>query len=89
MMLGVTRTLLRHNGPGRIVSPTEVIGRTDPLPTTMNEDIEKLGGQKREMLAGSGVVWFDALESVTHSLSEGGIWSVIVLKELASNYEPC
>jgi hypothetical protein len=37
------------------------------------------------MLPGSGVVWFDTPESVTHSVSEGSVWSVIVLKELASD----
>jgi hypothetical protein len=38
------------------VSPTEVTGRTDPLPTTIDEGIARLGGRKREMLPGSGVV---------------------------------
>jgi hypothetical protein len=38
------------------VSPTEVTSRTDPLPTTIGEDIAGLGGRKREMLSGSGMV---------------------------------
>jgi hypothetical protein len=32
------------------VSPTEVTGRTNSLPTIMDEGIAGLGGQKREML---------------------------------------
>jgi hypothetical protein len=67
------------------VSLTDVTGRMNPLPTTMDEGTTGLGGQKREMLLRSGVVWFNAPESVTHSVSEGGVWSVIVLKELASD----
>jgi hypothetical protein len=53
---------------------TEVIGRMDLLPTTIEEGMSGLGGRKREMLPGSGVEWFDAHapESATHSVSEGG-----------------
>jgi hypothetical protein len=35
------------------------------LLTTMDEGTTGLDGQKREMLLGSGVVWFDALESAS------------------------
>jgi hypothetical protein len=31
-------------------------GRADPLPIMIEEDITGLGGQKREIIAGSGVV---------------------------------
>jgi hypothetical protein len=55
------------------VSPTEATGRMDLLPTMMDEGITGLGGRKRVMLPRSGVVWNDALELVTHSISEGGI----------------
>jgi hypothetical protein len=74
------------------VLPTKVIGRMDPLPTTMDGGTTILGGRTREMLSGLGVVWFDAPESVTHFVSAGDVWSVIVLKESASDYwshEPC
>jgi hypothetical protein len=56
------------------MSPTEVIGRMDPLPTMMDEGTVELGGRKREreMLPGLGVVWFDTLELATHSVSESG-----------------
>jgi hypothetical protein len=53
-MSGVTRTLLRYNGLGRTMSPIEVIGKMDLLPTMMDEGIARLGGRKREMLLGSG-----------------------------------
>jgi hypothetical protein len=38
------------------VSPTEMTGRTNPLPIMIEEDIAGLGGRKREIIAGSGVV---------------------------------
>jgi hypothetical protein len=38
------------------MSPTEVTGRMDPLPTMMDEGIIGLGSQKMEMLPRSGVV---------------------------------
>jgi hypothetical protein len=38
------------------VSPTQVTGRMGPLPTTIDEGIAGLGGRKREMLLGSGMV---------------------------------
>jgi hypothetical protein len=57
------------------VSPNEVTGRTNTLPTTIDEGIIGLGGQNREMLSGSGMVWFNAPESTIHSISEGGVWS--------------
>jgi hypothetical protein len=62
------------------MSPIEVIGRIDLLPTMMDEGTAGLSGQKREMLPGLGVVWFNALLSATHSVSEGDIWTVIILK---------
>jgi hypothetical protein len=34
---GVTKTLLRYNGTGRDVSPTEVTGREDPFLTMIDE----------------------------------------------------
>jgi hypothetical protein len=36
------------------MSPIEVIGKMDLLPTMMDEGIARLGGRKREMLLGSG-----------------------------------
>jgi hypothetical protein len=38
------------------MSPTEMTDRTDSLPTTIDEGIAGLGGQKREMLPGSVIV---------------------------------
>jgi hypothetical protein len=32
--------LLRENGPGRTESPTEVIGREEPLLTTIDEGLD-------------------------------------------------
>jgi hypothetical protein len=65
------KNIIKINGPGRTMSPTEVTGRMDLLPTTMDEGIVGLGGRKREMLSRSGAMWFNALESMTHSISEG------------------
>lgn len=36
-MLEATRTFLRRKGLGRTTSPTEVMGKTDPSPMTMEE----------------------------------------------------
>jgi hypothetical protein len=44
MVWGATRMLLRYKGPGKTVSPIEVIGRVDPLPTVMEEEKVGLGG---------------------------------------------
>jgi hypothetical protein len=44
------------------------------------------------ILSASGVMWFNAPEWVTHFVKEGDIWSIIVLKELASgrcSHESC
>jgi hypothetical protein len=44
MMLGATRMLLWYKGPGRTVSPIEVTGKVDPLPTMMEEGKVRLPG---------------------------------------------
>jgi hypothetical protein len=36
--------LLRWNGPGRTDAPTEVTGRVEPLPTTIEGGWEGCGG---------------------------------------------
>jgi hypothetical protein len=43
MMLEATR-IVEVQGPGKTVSPTEVTGRVDPLPTMMEEGNVGLGG---------------------------------------------
>jgi hypothetical protein len=50
------KNIIKIKWSGRIVSPTKVTGRTDPLPTMINEGIAGLGGRKREMLLVSSVV---------------------------------
>jgi hypothetical protein len=60
------------------VSPTEMTNRMDLLPRMMDVGIAELGCRKREMLPGSGVLLFNASESVTHSVCEVGVWSVIM-----------
>jgi hypothetical protein len=76
-----------------MVLPTEVTSITDPLPTTwMKVQQDSVVEREREMLSGSSVMWFDAPELTTHSVSEDGVWSIIVLKELPSDcwsHEPC
>jgi hypothetical protein len=69
IMSGVKRTSLRQNWPGRMcrllrwqVEWTRSIEH--------HEGIQGLGGRKREMLPGLGVVWFDALDSATHFMGE-------------------
>jgi hypothetical protein len=55
MMWGATRTLVKRKGPGRTASPTEVTGRADPFPTTMEEG--RGGGEVEGRIPASGVVW--------------------------------
>jgi hypothetical protein len=69
-------------------SPTEVIGREEPLPTTIDEGLYEFKGRglKLEILPAKGVVWCEAPESATQFWTEvGGGWSAMVLKELASD----
>jgi hypothetical protein len=47
-MLVVTRTLVKRKGPGRTTTPTEVTGRAEPFPTTMEEGREGWGGGGRQ-----------------------------------------
>jgi hypothetical protein len=54
-MLGATRTLVKRKGPGRTVAPTEVTGRAESFPTTMEEG--RSGGRwKTGYLRPGGVV---------------------------------
>jgi hypothetical protein len=46
--VGGKRMLLRYKGPGRTMSPIEVIGRVDPLPTMMEEKEVRLRGCGKE-----------------------------------------
>jgi hypothetical protein len=72
MILGATRILLTYKGPGRTVSPVEVTGRVDPLPTMIEEGKVVLWGWGKEIIQGSGVVWYEASESATQSVGEVG-----------------
>jgi hypothetical protein len=47
--------LVKRKGPGRTASPTEVTGRADPFPTTMEEG--RGGGEVEGRIPASGVVW--------------------------------
>jgi len=49
-----------------------------------DEGYDEQGGRNKDMLPASGVMWFEAPESMTHSEVDGGCWRVMVLKELAS-----
>jgi hypothetical protein len=55
-MLGATRTLVKRKGPGRTAAPTEVTGRAEPFPTTMEEGREGWGGEVEDHMPASGVV---------------------------------
>jgi hypothetical protein len=60
-----------------------VIGRADPLPTTMDEGSVELGWRTDDKLPASEVVWLEAPESATQSVTAGGV-KTMVLKELAN-----
>jgi hypothetical protein len=56
-------------------------GRADPLRTMMYEESVKVGGRIEVKLPASDVVWLEAPESVTQSVTTGGV-KAMVLKEL-------
>jgi hypothetical protein len=73
-------------GPRRTESPTEVIGREESLPTTIDERLDEAKGRRVEILPTDGVVCCVALESATQFWTEiGGGWSAMVLKEFSSD----
>jgi hypothetical protein len=58
----------------------------EPLPTTINEGLAEFKGRGLEILPTGGVVWCEALELATQSLTE--MWSdcsAMVLKEFATD----
>jgi hypothetical protein len=62
-----------------------VTERADPLPIMMDEGSVKVGGRIEVKLPASEVVWLEALESATQSVTTGGV-KAMVLKELANDY---
>jgi hypothetical protein len=62
-----------------------VIGIADPLPTMMDEGSVEVGGRTEVKLPASDVVWLEALESATQSVTTEAV-KVMVLKDLAKNY---
>jgi hypothetical protein len=84
MMLGATRMLLWYKGPGRTVSPIEVTGKVDPLPTMMEEGKVRLPGWGKETILGLGVVWYEASGSATQPVGVGvGCDDIVVQGERA------
>jgi hypothetical protein len=59
-----------------------VTGRADPLPKTMDEGSVEVVGRTEVKLPTSEVVWLEAPESATQSVTAGGV-KAMVLKELA------
>jgi hypothetical protein len=68
-------------GPGSTKSPIEVTGKIEPLPTTMERGWKAKGGRGGEILCGYRVVWLEASESATQSVTGVEGVSSIVLKE--------
>jgi hypothetical protein len=66
-------------------SPTEVTGRADPLPTTMDEGSVEVGGRIEVKLPTSEVVWLKVPESATQSVTARGV-KAMVLKKLTNDY---
>jgi hypothetical protein len=61
-----------------------VTRRADPLPTMMNEGSVEVGGRTEFKLPASKVVWLEASESATQSVTAMGV-KAMVLKELAND----
>jgi hypothetical protein len=66
------------------VSPTEVTGRDDLLPTMIDEGLVELDRRRVVRLLTSEVVWLKAPKSMTKSVTVRGVKGMI-LKELASD----
>lgn len=64
--------MLRYNEPGRTVSPTEMIGRVDPLLTMLEEVKVGLWGWGKEIALGLGVVRNKGPKSATQLVGGGG-----------------
>jgi hypothetical protein len=61
-----------------------VTGRADLLLTMMDEGSVEVGGRTEVKLPASEIVWLEAPESMTQSVTAGGV-KAIVLKELAND----
>jgi hypothetical protein len=61
-----------------------VTERTELLPTMMDEGSVEVGGRTKFKLLASDVVWLEALESVTQSVTTRGV-KAMVLKELVND----
>jgi hypothetical protein len=66
------------------VCPTEVTGRVVSLLTMIDEGLVELSGQTIVKLPASEVVWLEAPESVTQSITARGVKGMVP-KELASD----
>lgn len=88
IVLGQTKTSLRRSEQcevGNERDPMEVTGKSDPFPTTIDEGVCIEGGQVVESIPALEVMWAAAPESAYHSEVDSGGFSVIMLKELASD----
>jgi hypothetical protein len=65
---------------GKTVLPIEVTGRDDLLPIMMDEGSVERGGRTEIKLLSLGVVWLEALEFVTQSMT-AGVTIIVVWKE--------
>jgi hypothetical protein len=61
-----------------------VTGRAGPLPTMMDGGSVEVGGQIEVKLPTFEMVWLEASESATQSVTAGGV-KTIVLKALAND----
>jgi hypothetical protein len=59
------QNIVKVKGPGRTESPTEVIGREESLPRTIEEGLDEAKGRIVEILPTNGVVWCVTSESAT------------------------
>jgi hypothetical protein len=65
---------------GKAILPTELTGRDDSLPIMMDEGSVGRCSQTEVKLPALKVVWLEALESVTQSVTMGGT-IIMVWKE--------
>jgi hypothetical protein len=74
------KDVIKVKQTGKTVLSIEVTGRDDLLPTMMDEGSVERGGRTEIKLLSLGVVWLEALEFVTQSMT-AGVTIIVVWKE--------
>jgi hypothetical protein len=67
--VGINKDVIKVKRTEKVVLPTEVTGTDDPLPTTTDKGSMGRGGQTEVKLTALEVMWLEAPESMTQSVT--------------------